>query len=69
MEMCAPMHKDLPAPLREATSSPRAVWQALGSEPITEDYQKSGDKEALSPAPHPSIYACSLYQTLNLWNR
>ena len=40
----------LRTPLSLATLSPRAVWQALGLEPMTEDFQKFGDKEALSPA-------------------
>ena len=43
----------LRTPLPHATPSPRAVWQALGLESMTEGYHKSGDKEARSPASWP----------------
>ena len=47
----------LRTPLPKATPSRRAVWQALGLEPMREGYQNSGDKEALSPASQP-LYLC-----------
>ena len=43
----------LGTPLRQATPLPRAIWQALGLEPMTKDYQRLGDKEAPSPASQP----------------
>ena len=43
----------LGTPLPSATPSPGVVWRALGLEPMTEDYQRLGDKEALSPASQP----------------
>ena len=43
----------LGTPLPPATPSPRAVWRALGLEPMTEDYDWSRDKEAPSRTPQP----------------
>ena len=47
----------LRTPVPRATLSPRAVWEALSLEPMCEEYQMSGDKEALSVASWP-LYLC-----------
>ena len=49
----------LGSPPPYATPSPLAVWRALGLEPMSDTYLRSGDKEALSPTSQPMYLRAS----------